>query len=43
MAVESIDIQIGTQMPTFKLKDPLGKIYNSEKLYGEKEIGRAHV
>lgn len=38
MAVESIDIQIGTQMPTFELKDPLGKIYNSEKLYGEKGL-----
>ncbi len=36
MAVESIDIALGTRMPAFQLKDPLGKVYQSDKLYGPK-------
>jgi len=36
MAVESMDIALGTRMPTFQLKDPLGKIYQGDKLLGPK-------
>ncbi len=38
MAVESIDIPIGTEMPAFELRDPLGKTYNSKKLFGPKGL-----
>lgn len=34
MAVQSIDIPLGTTMPTFALKDPDGKLYRSEELMG---------
>lgn len=36
--VESIDIPLGTRMPTFSLPDPLGKIYASANLIGKKGL-----
>ncbi len=36
--VESINIPLGTQMPSFELKDPDGKNYSSEKLFGKKGL-----
>ncbi len=38
MAVESIDIPLGTEIPKFELKDPYGKIYKSDELFGEKGL-----
>ena len=36
--LESIVIPLGTSMPKFKLKDPLGKVYKSDELYGKKGL-----
>jgi peroxiredoxin len=36
--VESIDIPLGTEMPKFELKDPYGKLYKSDELFGEKGL-----
>jgi hypothetical protein len=33
--MESIDIPLGTRMPDIDLKDPKGKAYLSDKLFGE--------
>lgn len=38
MAVQSIDIPLGTAMPKFKLKDPDGTVYQSDVLMGEKGL-----
>lgn len=38
MAVESKEIPLGTPLPTFSLKDPFGKHYNSFELKGEKGL-----
>lgn len=38
MAIESIDIPLGTTMPKFELKDAAGSAYSSEKLFGEKGL-----
>jgi len=34
--LESLNIPLGTKMPDFKLKDPFGKLYKSDDLYGDK-------
>lgn len=34
MAVESLDIPLGTEMPMFELPDPDGKVYASDTLFG---------
>lgn len=36
--LESIDIPLGTAMPGFELKDPDGKAYQSDHLFGEKGL-----
>lgn len=36
--LESITIPIGTKMPSFKLNDPTGNAYASEKLYGDRGL-----
>lgn len=36
--VESIDIPLGTEMPSFELSDPQGKKYKSDQLYGSKGL-----
>lgn len=36
--LESIDIPLGTQMPSFNLPDPDGKTYESSKLVGKKGL-----
>ncbi|MBI5415535.1 MAG: thioredoxin family protein [Candidatus Omnitrophica bacterium] len=36
--LESITIPLGTKMPSFKLRDPHGKTYASEKLYGDRGL-----
>ncbi len=36
--VESVRIQLGTLMPEFELKDPFGKIYQSDTLFGKKGL-----
>jgi len=36
--VESIHVELGTKMPAFELKDPSGKTYKSNDLYGEKGL-----
>lgn len=36
--VESIQIPLGTQMPSFKLKDPAGNSFESKNLYGKKGL-----
>lgn len=36
--VESVKIQLGTLMPKFELKDPFGKNYRSDELYGKKGL-----
>ena len=36
--VESIKITLGTTMPGFELKDPYGKMYKSDQLYGKKGL-----
>ena len=36
--LESLDIPLGTKMPDFELKDPFGKLYKSNDLYGEKGL-----
>ncbi len=36
--VESVKIPLGTLMPTFELKDPFGKIYQSDTLFGKKGL-----
>ncbi|NPA82266.1 MAG: thioredoxin family protein [Epsilonproteobacteria bacterium] len=33
--MKSIDIPLGSKMPKFELKDPLGKVYTSEDLMGK--------
>ena len=38
MAIESIDIPLGTVMPKFELKDAAGAAFTSDKLYGEKGL-----
>lgn len=38
MAIESIDIPLSTPMPKFELKDPFGKQYQGEVLYGSKGL-----
>lgn len=34
----SLDIPLGTQMPSFELKDPDGNVYKSDELFGEKGL-----
>lgn len=36
--LESILIPLGTAMPNFKLKDPFGKVFNSNELYGKQGL-----
>ena len=36
--LESILIPLGTKMPVFELKDPSGKLYKGEELYGERGL-----
>ncbi|OGW86689.1 MAG: peroxiredoxin [Omnitrophica bacterium RIFCSPHIGHO2_02_FULL_46_11] len=36
--MESISVKLGTQMPTFELKDPSGKLYKSDQVYGAKGL-----
>lgn len=36
--VESIDIPLGTLMPSFELPDPDGKLFKSENLFGKKGL-----
>ncbi len=36
--VESIKIELGTQMPSFELKDPFGKTYKGDQVYGKKGL-----
>ena len=36
--VESLKIQLGTLMPKFELKDPFGRVYESDKLFGKKGL-----
>ena len=36
--LKSLDIPLGTPMPSFSLKDPYGKVYNSNELMGEKGL-----
>ena len=36
--LESILIPLGTKMPGFELKDPSGKLYKGEELYGERGL-----
>ncbi|MBI4357858.1 MAG: thioredoxin family protein [Candidatus Omnitrophica bacterium] len=36
--VESITIPLGLKMPAFELKDPSGKIYQSDTVYGSKGL-----
>lgn len=36
--LESIKIPLGTKMPAFQLKDPSGKVYSGEGLYGERGL-----
>ena len=36
--VESISIKLGTQMPAFELKDPNGKLYKADQIYGPKGL-----
>jgi len=38
MAVESIDIPLGTKLPLFQLPDPGGKIHSSDGLMGSKGL-----
>ena len=40
--LESIPVPLGTKMPSFELKDPLGKSYKSSDLY-EKDKGRGFL
>ncbi len=36
--LESIKIPLGTKMPAFQLKDPSGKVYSGDELYGERGL-----
>lgn len=36
--LKSLDIPLGTSMPSFSLKDPYGKVYNSDELMGKKGL-----
>lgn len=36
--IESIHVALGTEMPSFELKDPFGKIFKSDTLYGSKGL-----
>ncbi|MBF0122589.1 MAG: thioredoxin family protein [Candidatus Omnitrophica bacterium] len=36
--LESIKIPLGTQMPAFQLKDPSGRRYSGDELYGERGL-----
>lgn len=38
MAVNSKELSLGERMPTFELKDPEGKIYKSDSLFGKKGL-----
>jgi peroxiredoxin len=38
MAVQSIEIPLGTTMPAFELKDPEGTLYRSDDLFGPKGL-----
>jgi len=38
MPVESIEVSLKTKMPAFKLKDPDGKQFNGEELFGSKGL-----
>ncbi|MGH2568464.1 MAG: thioredoxin family protein, partial [Bacteroidota bacterium] len=38
MPIQSIDIPLGTAMPTFKLNDPDGKQYAGDRLYGQQGL-----
>ena len=38
MAIESVDIPLGTTMPKFELKDAAGSVHASDTLYGEKGL-----
>lgn len=33
--MESVNVPLGSKMPDFELKDPTGKVYKSEELYGK--------
>ncbi len=34
----SVDIPLGSEIPSFELKDPFGKVYKSDDLFGEKGL-----
>ncbi len=36
--VESLKLSLGMEMPPFELKDPYGKIFRGDELYGEKGL-----
>ena len=36
--LESVKIPLGTLMPAFELKDPSGKVFPAEKLYGDRGL-----
>lgn len=36
--LESVKIPLGTEMPVFELKDPSGKVFRSDALYGERGL-----
>ena len=36
--VESLKIELGTKMPEFNLKDPYGKIFKGDQVYGSKGL-----
>lgn len=38
MPVQSVEVRLGSQMPSFELKDPEGKVYRSDTLYGPKGL-----
>lgn len=38
MPVQSVEVRLGTPMPSFELKDPEGKVYRSDMLYGPKGL-----
>jgi thiol-disulfide isomerase/thioredoxin len=38
MAVHSIELPLGSAMPSFELQDPTGMKYSSEQLYGSKGL-----
>lgn len=36
--VESIKVALGTEMPSFELKDPHGKVFNSDEFFGTDQM-----